>query len=86
MTLGEATDRLSIVNVKLFMIQDKVHAFAGEEPEMYAERTPQETQDVFKKLAALNLERNMLIRTVDECLAEAVSTGQVAIGGTVKLV
>ena len=66
-TLGSLVDKLSICNVKLFMIQDLVQraalSGAGLEPETVS------------KLHRLNQERNKLATAIDQCLADAVSSG-----------
>ena len=84
-TLGDLVDRLSICNTKLFHIQDQVHEAARQDSDVYAERAPEETQAIFRKLAALNLERNSLMTQIDECFADGVATGKVEMAARVKI-
>ena len=85
-TLGELVDRLAIVTVKQWHVQEFVHEAAKQDPGVYAERSPEETQSIFQKLTALNVERVTLIRDIDECLAEAVGTGQVKVASSIKVI
>jgi len=85
-TIGELVDKLTIVNLKLFAVQDQVYEAAGQEPDDYAARSPAETQEIFRKVAALNLDRNNLIREIDQALAQAVTTGTVPVASNVKVV
>lgn len=77
-TMGDLMDRLSIVNIKLYMVQDTVHhaAAAGEglDPE------------TVQKLTHLNLERSRLMTEVDECLRDAVATGSSRVDPRIKIV
>jgi hypothetical protein len=52
-SLGDLVDRLSIVNIKLFMVQEKVNVAAREGLGLDA--------DTVYRLSALNLERNRLM-------------------------
>lgn len=70
-TLGGLVDRLTICNLKLWAVQDVVHKAAaagkGLDP------------DTVQKLTALNLERNVLMRQIDETLDTACRTGKALI-------
>lgn len=75
--LGELVDRLCITNLKLWHVQEKV---------MYAARTDQGLDPVTtKQLNELNLQRNKLMTALEECLAEAVKTGETPVDGRVKI-
>ena len=56
-SLGDLVDRLSIVNVKLFMVQERVHSAARDGLGLDA--------DTVQKLSALNRERNRLMTAID---------------------
>jgi hypothetical protein len=56
--LGDLVDRLSIVNIKLFMVQERVHSAARDGVGIDA--------DTVQKLSALNLERNRLMTAIDK--------------------
>jgi hypothetical protein len=70
-------DKLSICNIKLFMVQQTVYDAArdgeGLEPE------------TVQKLHILNLQRNALMSEVDICLKEAVESGEAIVDARVKL-
>ena len=67
-TLGSLVDKLSIVNQKLWVIQDKVHWAAdhagGLDP------------DTTKKLKDLNHQRNRLMTELDELLDRSIKAGR----------
>lgn len=56
-TRGSLTDKLSIVNIKMFMVQDKVHAAAANGEGLDAETV--------QNLVTLNLQRTALINEID---------------------
>jgi len=56
-SLGDLVDRLSITNIKLFMVQEKAHIAAREGLGLDA--------DTVQKLVALNRERNRLMTAID---------------------
>ena len=76
-TLGSLVDKLSIVNVKLFHIQDCVHAAAREGGGLDAETT--------KKLVDLNRQRTVLMNEIDQMLAQAIDSGIVPLDPRTKL-
>lgn len=84
-SLGSLVDQLSIVNLKLWHVQDEVYRYDRMSREEYAELPAGQTQRAFKRLAALNLDRNRLMREIDECLYEAVRTGQARVDARVKI-
>ncbi len=57
-TLGSLVDKLSIVNIKMFMVQDKVHHAAAHGLGLDPETTSQ--------LVSLNLQRTNLINELNE--------------------
>jgi len=56
-SLGDLVDRLSIVNIKLFMVQERLNSAARDHVGLDA--------DTVQKLSALNLERNRLMTAID---------------------
>lgn len=60
-TLGSLVDKLSIVNLKLWFVQDQVFKAAGSGQALDSETV--------QKLVSLNLERNLLITEIDEYAA-----------------
>ena len=56
-SLGDLTDRLSIVNIKLFMVQERLNSAARDGVGLDA--------DTVQKLSALNRERNRLMTAID---------------------
>ncbi len=76
-TLGTLVDKLSITNLKLWFIQDKVHKAAQE-----GEGLDPET---VSKLHALNLQRNQLMTELDVLLSKAVETGTAEINPQIKI-
>lgn len=76
-TLGGLVDKLSITNLKLWFIQDKVHGAAKSGQGLDA--------DTVAKLHALNLQRNGLMTEIDACMSEAIRTGEVEVDPRVKI-
>jgi hypothetical protein len=76
-TLGTLVDKLSVTNLKLFAVQDRVHqaAQAGEGLE----------PDTVAKLHALNQQRNGLMAELDMLLSKAIETGTVEVNPQIKL-
>jgi hypothetical protein len=76
-TLGELVDRLSIINIKLYVVQDVV---------MEASQTGKGLDsETVRKLTSLNLERNKAMSDLDRCLRDAVSSGTAEVDERVKL-
>lgn len=76
-TLGSLCDKLSICNIKLYMIQDRVHAAARDGTALDADTT--------KKLVDLNRQRNLLMNEVDQMFAQAIDSGVVPLDPRTKL-
>jgi hypothetical protein len=76
-SLGDLVDRLSIVNLKLWFVQDEVHSAARQSHDLPAETV--------KKLMSLNLERNRLMTEIDVCLDQSIARGGARIDSRVKL-
>jgi hypothetical protein len=76
-TFGELIDRLSIVNVKLFMVQDRVNFSAKTDQSLDAKTT--------KKLVDLNSERNKLMTAIDQCLDDSIRSGRAEVDPHTKL-
>lgn len=76
-TLGELVDRLSVTNLKLWAVQDEVYKCAKSGKDL--------PNEVVKKLASLNLERNKAMTEIDNCLATAIRTGHVEVDARVKI-
>ena len=72
-TLGGLVDRLSIVNIKLWFVQDQIHQAAKAGSGLDAETV--------RKLVHLNLERNRLMTEIDELAA----SGKFRIDSRIKL-
>jgi len=56
-SLGDLVDRISIVNIKLFMVQERLNSAARDGVGLDA--------DTVRSLSALNLERNRLMTAID---------------------
>ena len=56
-SLGDLVDRLSIVNIKLFMVQERLNIAARDGTGLDA--------DTVRSLSALNQERNRLMTAID---------------------
>lgn len=76
-TLGSLVDRLSIANIKIFHIQEKVFEAARNNQGLDAETT--------KKLAAVNVERNKLATEIDQLFALSVKRGYADVNLNVKV-
>jgi hypothetical protein len=76
-TLGGLVDKLTITNLKLWFVQDRVHEAAkngeGLDPETVA------------RLHTLNLQRNSLMSEIDMTFAEGVQSGEADVDPRVKL-
>ena len=70
-TLGSLVDKLSIVNIKLFMVQEKVFTAERDKSGLDAETV--------QKLSALNRQRNLLATEIDELLHQAVVDGKAVV-------
>lgn len=84
-TLGSLTDKLSIVNIKLFMVQNDVYRFQRMSSEEYAALPTDESKRTWDRLAQLNLDRNTLMSELDGLLNEAVRTGSARVDARIKL-
>lgn len=76
-TLGSLVDKLTIVNLKLWFVQDQVHKCAASGADLPAEKAQQ--------LTALNLQRNGLMSEIDALLRDAIDSGVVPVDPRVKL-
>lgn len=85
MTLGSLVDRLSIVNIKCFNVQDKINQWAKMEFEEFAEVPGREVHTAIQRLVALNLDRNSTMTQIDECLNNAVKEGGAAVDPRIKV-
>lgn len=68
-TVGQLIDKLSICNNKLWHVQEQAFRFQKMSSVEYEAIPAQETKTAFERLASLNLERNALVREIDEALA-----------------
>ena len=75
-TLGELVDRLSIVNLKIFHLQDWLYEISKEATQDFLERNHAETHANLKKLADLNLDRNRLMTAIDQVLDGSIRAGK----------
>ena len=78
LTLGELVDRLSITNIKLFLVQERAFEAAEAGTDLDADSTG--------NLTSLNLQRNALMTAIDEPLDRAVKTGHADVDPRIKLV
>jgi hypothetical protein len=76
-TLGSLIDKLSIVNVKLFMVQDVVHKAAQNNAGLDA--------DTVKKVTTLNFQRNQLMFEIDVILNESIRDGRANVDPRIKI-
>ena len=76
-TFGNLIDRLSICNIKLYMVQDVIHKAAKSKAGLDSETTG--------RLVSLNLERNRLMTAIDEALDRACQDGGAPIDARVKI-
>ena len=76
-TLGSLVDKLSITNLKLYVVQERVFDAAKAKTGIDAETV--------QKLASLNLQRNRLMSEIDGCLDAAVKSGHADVDDRVKL-
>lgn len=76
-TLGSLVDRLSVANLKLWFVQEKVNEAAAAGKPLSAEHT--------KQLVGLNLVRNRLMTEIDLCLDRAAKEGKAEVDPRVKL-
>lgn len=76
-TLGELVDRLVTCNVKLYHVQDVVHAAAREGTGIDAETV--------RKLADLNFERSRLMDAIDALFASGLASGKTEVERRVKM-
>lgn len=76
-TLGSLVDKLSIVNVKLFMCQDRVFEAEKTQSGLDAETVA--------SLTALNRQRNKLMSEIDRAFADGVFEKRVAVEERIKL-
>lgn len=76
-TLGSLVDKLTVVNLKLWHSQDKVHQAARNGDGVDSETVA--------RLHSLNLQRNGLMTEIDVLLAEAVQSGDVEVDPRPKI-
>jgi len=76
-TLGSLVDSLSIINLKLWHVQDVIHKAASNGEGVDAETV--------KKLVSLNLERARTMTAVDQCLRDALASGSTHVDERVKI-
>ena len=76
-TLGELVDRLTILNLKLWFVQDAVHKASQHGEGLDAETT--------KKLADLNLDRNKTMTQIDLLLDHAIRDGRAEVDPRIKV-
>lgn len=69
--LGELIDRLVTTNVRLYHVQDLVHAAARTGEGISA--------DTVQKQVSLNSERNRLMSEIEECVNRAIGLGSLPV-------
>ncbi|HLC20936.1 MAG TPA: DUF4254 domain-containing protein [Candidatus Methylomirabilis sp.] len=77
LSLGDLVDRLTTVNLKLWHIQAKVHKAAMGKEGLDA--------TTVGKLHFLNMQRNSLMREIDETLDEAIKNGHAEVDPRIKI-
>lgn len=84
-TLGALCDKLSILNVKIWHLQDSLYQWAQMSPEEFEQKAHADIQTVVRNLNTLNLERNLAMTAIDEALAAAVASGTAVVESRVKV-
>ncbi len=84
-TLGALVDRLCILNLKIWHLQDWLYEVNRESHEAFAQRNPADTHVKLQQLAELNLDRNRVMDAIDRTFAAAIETGQAPQESRVKL-
>lgn len=84
-TLGSLVDKLGVTNLKIWNAQEFVYKVSRMTKEDFAKYSHEEIQSEIKKLAWLNLDRNRLMREIDECLDTSIRNGHAEIGRNVKI-
>lgn len=84
-TLGSLVDKLSIVNCKLFAVQDWVHKAQAEDADSFGSVGSAVIQAKLKDLVALNGQRNKLMTEIDKALSYAVHSGHVEVEERIKV-
>jgi hypothetical protein len=83
--LGELVDRLSIINIKLWHVQDWVHESAEVPLGEFEAQGCENIQAQLQKLKSLNLERTRLMNEIDEAFARGVETGKPVVEARIKI-
>lgn len=76
-TIGSLIDKLTIINLKLWHVQDAVHKAAAGRTALSAEDTA--------RLADLNVQRNNLMDEIDQMLDAACRKGQAPLARRIKI-
>lgn len=76
-TLGSLVDRLTILNLKIWKVQDMVYKAARNGDGLDA--------DTVAKLASLNLDRNETMTAIDELFAQCIRSGVAPVDARVKI-
>ena len=76
-TIAGLVDRLTIVNLKLWAVQARVHQAARDREGLDA--------DTVQKLASLNLDRNRLMAELDTAIDVAIRAGRAEVDPRVKI-
>ena len=83
-TLGSLVDKLSIVNLKLWNVQDWVHKATSKRA--IKRQSKEQIAANLEKLKTLNLQRNSLMNEIDTVFSEAVKKGAAPVEAKVKIV
>jgi hypothetical protein len=76
-TIGSLIDKLSIVNIKLYVVQDRVHEAAEQGIGL--------DKETVARLASLNKQRNKLMTEIEQSLDDAIKAGGLSIDPRPKL-
>jgi hypothetical protein len=83
-TIGSLVDKLSIVNLKLWHVQDWVHKSESMTTAEFCANS-KEGHEKVKQLAALNKQRNALMTEIDRTVHEAIVAGKSKVEERIKL-
>lgn len=84
-TLGGLVDKLCVTNNKLWATQDYIIKWSKMSGEDFKAQGYEAIHKVIMDLYTLNLDRNRLMREIDECFADGCRTGKPRVDARVKL-
>lgn len=84
-TPGDLVDRISILNLKIWHLQDWVYRAAAMEPHEFAAVPADQVQAKIKQLAELNLDRSRAVGEFDAALEAAIHAGRIGSPSRAKI-